>query len=274
MAHETPDAHDMKPATETNGEIPQFVETVLDSSQPARCVDGRPHKGVDTRPYTGPQMLGGSLLPVLLSAIEQHKWFDRDMVSNGIAKLREQGITPGVHRGHHKHGDASDCGFADRMPGILETAITSEHEITRRLMQAYEANKPYFEQNRIDLPRIIANAYKALVYYSPGKIILTGEALIKAAEHAGATAVDVMEDHKEQVAFVNLKEGVTLDTNGLNKEGKQGFGFDVLPALNHAEALGVNRTFALGASLILYQATEMVLVEKKGKPALPVVLHY
>jgi hypothetical protein len=37
--------------------------------------------------------------------------------------------------------------------------------------------------------------------------------------------------------------------------------------------LGVGAEFAMAASLILYQATEIILVENNGKRALPIVIH-
>ncbi|MBI2029985.1 hypothetical protein HYT02_06205, partial [Candidatus Gottesmanbacteria bacterium] len=79
--------------------------------------------------------------------------------------------------------------------------------------------------------------------------------------------------HEEQVAFVNLRPNTTLDTNNLNREGKQAFNLDLWAAVEQSKELGVPEDFARDASLILYMATEMVLVEKNGKPALPVQIH-
>jgi len=70
-----------------------------------------------------------------------------------------------------------------------------------------------------------------------------------------------------------VKAGTTLDTRSLNRQGTQGFNLDLLEAMRQAKALGIDNDFTLPASLILYLATEIVLVEDKAKVALPVEIH-
>ncbi len=108
--------------------------------------------------------------------------------------------------------------------------------------------------------------------YPAENIKITGETLIHSVEASGGATETVAGEHAEQVAFVNLQPGTTLDTNQLNRQGQQAFNLDLWAAIEQAMALGVDSNFAIGASLILYMATEIMLVESKGKPALPVVV--
>lgn len=252
-------------------EIPPFREVTVSGTEPAWCVDGRADHGKSK----GPQMLGGSLHPIILSAVSSGENLSEKTMQSGLAKLKESGFSAGVHRGSHKHPEhgTCDCGFADRMPHIIQTAVQRQGEITRRLTDVYLANKKTLAGLDEVMKQNIEGVFAKLAAYTPEKFEMTGETLIQQAEGAGAQVEDVEGDHAEAVAYVNLKKGATLDTNGLNDEGKQAFNLDVWAAVEQSKALGVDEAFATLASLILYVATEMVLVEDKGKPALSVALH-
>lgn len=244
----------------------QFIEKSLKGTEPPRCVDGRQ----DPNSPEGPQMLGGSLHPLVVSAIASGKDFDQTFVKQQLKILHNSkgfGHALGIHWGAHRNYDTgvSDCGFADRLKDVLATAINNENEIKLRLERIYKANN-------LD-PLSLDTAYSKLRNYSPEQIKTTGKILLIVAEHEGAVKETVLGDHNEEVAFVNLKKGTTFDTQKANQQAHQAFNLDLLIAQEQSEQLGVAPILARDLSLILYQATEMVLVESKGKPPLPVVMH-
>lgn len=243
----------------------EFIEKTLTGNEPPRCVDGRPAE----KSPQGPQMLGGSLHPLVLKALTVSDYFDELLVKDGLEKLKAKGFSIGVHRGHHKDPEngKSDCGFSDRLVGIIQTAKKYEIEIIRRLEDVYK-------KNGIDT-KTLQTSYTFIWDYDPRKISITGEKLIKFAQENQAATEDLQEDHKEQVAFVNLKKNTTLNTQEANKQGKQAFNLDLWAAAEQSFVLANNvKPEILGdLSLILYMATEMVLVEQKGKPRLDVILH-
>ena len=244
-----------------------FLEKQLSGNEPARCVDGRPAANSEQ----GPQMLGGSLLPIVLAAIYNNSEIDSETIADGLAKLQSAGFRPGVHRGSHRHEDASDCGFADRLTEIIETVKQRRELITGRILQIHEANRDKFEAlNLPNINELLNQVFEKIEKYSLDKIEITGETLVKTAEDAGSVCETVEGDHAEQVAFVNLKPNTTLDTTALNQQGDQAFNLDAWALQKQAKTLGVPDEFSIPASLTLYSATEIVLVEDKGKPALAV----
>lgn len=255
--HQSPDKH------------PEFVERKTFRNLPRRCVDGR----VAENSEGGPQALGGSLLLMLIEAISKDEVFDQGFVSKQTRRLEELNIKPGVHRGSHRDTEngVCDCGFADKLALILKTAQDESDDITQRLHGLFTNNRTVF--NGIDLPEIVRLSYEKLNAYSVDRYIkLEGEGLISTIESEGGRCEDVVHDHKEEVAYINMVKNTTLDTGSLNANGRQGFNLDMWAVLEDAEDLGIDTNLALGLSAILYVATEKVLVEKKGKPALPVVL--
>lgn len=250
--------------TEPMKDLPKFIEKSITKSEAPRCVDGRPAHESEQ----GPQMLGGSLHPLVLEAIIDNSDFDNAFVENGLRNLSESGFVTGVHRGHHKDAEQgkSDCGFSDRLPEIIDTAKSNRDEISRRLKGIYLANG-------IDA-NSLSPSYDLLSNYDSSKIKIKGESLIGLSETNKATVEELQGDHQEQAAFVNLKPDTTLDTKEVNKQGKQAFNLDLGEAIKQGIFLTKASPDTLrDLSLIMYQATEMVLVEQKGKPALPVVLH-
>lgn len=247
-----------------------FLEKRLTQSKPSRCVDGRPCLDSDL----GPQMLGGSTHPITLRALYKREEINTGTITESINTLQAEGIETGAHRGEHKNDQTSDCGFADRLPEIITTAQEKEEEISNRLKAAFEANRDKFEPfNLPPFQSLLSDAYKTIKAYNPNDIKLKGESLVGTIESSGAKVENVEGNHAEEVAFVNINPNVTLNTLGMNNTGRQAFNLDLLPAVTQAKSLGVPETFSIPASLILYQATEMVLVEGKGKPAIPMQIN-
>jgi|WetSurMetagenome_2_1015567.scaffolds.fasta_scaffold11242_2 hypothetical protein len=240
-----------------------FLGKNLIGKEPARCVDGRP----DPKSPQGPQMLGGSLHPLTVSAIISNSNFDPKIVTEGINKLQNAGFAVGVHWGAHRHDYKSDCGFADRLKDILQTAKDHKKEIVKRLVDVYNTNK-------IDASSL-SGAYKHILNYDINKIKITGKDLIDLAIKNQAPFETLVGDHGEQAAFVNIQNNTTLNTQGLNGENKQAFNLDLWSAIAQTKVLnGSNADLIRDLSLILYMATEMVLVEQKDKPALPVIINH
>lgn len=249
---------------------PDFLEKNLKGNESPRCVDGRPAEDSEQ----GPQMLGGTLHPVVISAIFNDFELNSNTVASEIKRLQSVGFKTGVHRGSHKHEGVSDCGFADRLKDILAVAQKRRGTIHQRLMQIYETNRDQFRG--INLPPVeglINNAFEEIESLSTDKIKIVGEDLVKCAQDLGSTVETVEGDHTESIAFVNLRKNTTLDTIALNQQGKQAFNLDLLTAIEQAKQLGVPENLSILISLILYLATEKVLVEDKGKPALNVEIH-
>lgn len=250
------------PEMETSKESIKFIEKKLNGNEPSRCVDGRPA----TESLQGPQMLGGSLHPLVLNAIISNSNFDTEAITEGINKLRKANFAVGVHWGPHKHEDKSDCGFADRLMDILQTAKDNKNEILSRLNGIYNANGINSDS--------LKDSYDYISIYNSNKIKVTGKELIDLSIGNQASFESLEGDHGEQAAFVNIKENATLDTQNLNRQGKQAFNLDLWSAIAQTKILDNSNTdLARDLSLILYMATEMVLVEQKGKPVLPVILH-
>lgn len=247
-----------KPRTEMI--IPEFRKLPTTLNKAPRCVDGRPDYSIEDK---GPQMLGGSLHPVVLWALEQGKPINQETVNQSLSVLKGEpnNFNLGDHRDTHTHDghDACGCGFADRLPDIIKMAQDQRKEITNRLKSLGIKG--------------IEESYDVISNYPLNKIQSKGEALLSRIENKGGTIETLDGDHNEVIAFVNLEENSTLDTNGLNRDGQQVFNLDLWAAIKQSQALGVSQAFAHDASLILYQATEMVLVEDNGKTPLPVQTH-
>lgn len=207
-----------------------FIGINTESRFSARCVDGR--KDIEDIKELGPQMLGGSILPVLIKAIANNEIFDEKFLRENLRILKTAGFGLGVHTDdHHECG----CGLAANLELIVKVA----HE-------------------QKDLK------------YAPEKIAIKGVELLKAAVSEGAEMSVLSGNHGEVKCFVNTKENTTFDTALANERGYQAFNLDLWAAVEQAGALGVDAQTAKGLALILYAATEIVLVEMKGKEALPV----
>ncbi len=248
---------------------PKFYEQEISGTESAWCVDGR-----DGDTQKGPQMLGGSLLPALLYAIENNLPFNQDTVAQLLNQLETSGYKSGIHRGPHAHEDKSDCGFADNLRLILQTAMNEQTEILSRLVQVVDANPDIFSDGQA-LKDLFQNKYQMLISYNQthNNNLMTGEPLIGFCAEHGASQTMLIGEHSEVAAFVNLKPQTTLNVQEANQNGQPAFNLDLWVVTDQAQALDLDPETAQALSLILYVATEMVLVEQKGKPALPIIIH-
>jgi hypothetical protein len=245
-----------------------FKSIQVNSSTPVWCVDGRaPIEAVEK----GPQMLGGSLHMAVLQAIATGKALDESIIVNVFSSLKEKGYGLGVHTDTHAKEGTVGCGFAQNLKAVFIKAVDQKGEIQKRLLQILNANKE--KLGEMDFAGIIESAYEKLTAYSLDNLMLTGEALVAAAEKSGAKKIVLDGSHQEQVVFVNLKENTSYDTTAQVKAGRQAFNLDLWAVTQQAEALGIDRNFAIGTSLILYQAAEMIIVEDQGKPQLIPQVH-
>lgn len=253
---------------DTPQQVPPFIESELTPELPDRCVDGRP----DPESQLGPQLLGGSIHPMLLSSITTGAVFDRPFVLAQAKKLVAARVPLGAHRGSHKNPEENkaDCGVADRTADIIKTAVTDKDAITQDLGDFYQQYSAELPEN---FREIVEDGFGVLANYSTDNLQIGGEDLVKTIEEAGGAIEDVKKEHAEDAGYVNIKKGVTFNTTSSNENFKQAFNLDIMEAVKQAHILGVDSNIALGLSAVLYAATERVLVRQNGKPALPLVLH-
>lgn len=236
-----------------------FTSINLGEDYKISCVDGRTFLPSSVRA----QMLGGSINTLVLLAIVGNDIFDESFVRENSQKLLDAGVSLGAHRGSHAHGENSDCGFADRLKDIINTAKVNIDVITKKINQIAVINK-------LDLEKELELARKKLLNYDEEKVKISANDLVTLLEQMGASVVDMRGDHGENACFVNLAAGTTHDTNSAKE---QIFNLDLWEVVREGKILGIEKDYIVGLTLILYVATEMVLVEAKGKPALEVVLN-
>lgn len=247
--------------------ITPFREIKITAQKSPWCVDGRKSEGSEK----GPQMLGATLHPLVLKAIAGSSVFDSSFIAENVQVLKSAGFGIGVHRGSHKHGEKSDCGFSDNLKAVFEKVGIAREEIRAVLKKVYVDNADVLGEMSEE---VFEKAFDAITAYSTENLKLTGEALIaEVAKIEDIQVIDLQGEHGEKAAFINLKKSTTYDTNNADKAGRQAFNLDLWAVNQQAEVLGVKKDFAAVASLILYVATEMVLVEDKGKARLDVVVH-
>jgi hypothetical protein len=252
------------PEKEPMKEQVKFIEKTLTGDEPPRCVDGRPSDDS----LQGPQFPGGSLFFSVMKSIIENDDISEATIKNDLETLGSL-FPVGVHRGPHKdiENGKSDCGFADKQITIIQTAKDNPDTIIGKLEKTYK-------ENGIDT-KTLRDSFNLITNYDLAKATCTGEKQISSAESCGATSENLKDDHKEMVAFVNLKPNTTLDTRKLNEQGQQAFNLDLWAVFEQGQTLikNVSDETLRDLALILYQATEMVLVEQKGKPALKVEVH-
>lgn len=236
-----------------------FKSTNLGTDHEISCVDGRSF----FPPGVRIQMLGGSINVLILLAIVTDKEFDESFVRANSKILLDAGVSLGVHRGSHAHGGNSDCGFADRLKDIINTAKINTNVITKKINQIAITNG-------LSLERELELAMNKLRSYDENKIKISANELVALFEQIGASVVEMQGDHGEKACFVNLVVGTTHDTNSAKE---QIFNLDLWEVVKEGKLLGIDDNLTIGLTLILYLATEMVLVEAKGKPALEVFLN-
>ncbi len=225
------------------------------------CVDGRGGKvrGEIYGPY--PQMLGGSLMPVVLAwLINQPDDNLENVLIDVFTKLKKLGYTLGIHTSTLAQEGRSDCGFSDNLGNILTLLKERVADIIKIL--ADEG----INTEEVVWQKIINNLERINL-----KNIPKGEKLIKTAEGNGALKQILDGKHQEKAAIVNLRSRTTLEVD--NNQNHQAFNLDLWLIEEIGKNFGWEEALTKTLSLGLYIATEMVLVEGKGKPRLPILIN-
>lgn len=253
-----------KPETEMNN-IP-FPEKEISGTECAWCIDGR----CGEHSSKGPQMMGGSLSPVVIAAIVDNRALDEDFLDSKFTTLTENNFGLGVHTDDHAH--AEGCGFAKNLDGIFNTAKDQSEGIKSLILQVLNSNSEIFTDVSPYIQALDVAAAKLQDYEH--KFNFAGSDLINHSQSQGAQVVELEGAHVEQAAYINLKPNITLDVARANANGQPVFNLDLWALNQQAAALGVDQLQATALGLMLYVATEMVLVEK-GDPTkrLPVMIN-
>jgi len=254
--------------TERQDILSHYVEVPHPKEASMFCVDGRKGLRVNSQkanikgPYL--QGLGGSYHSVALNWLLDNggKSDYVESANKTFTTMKEKGMKIGVHRGHHAQGDSSDCGFADNFGKIVTTLLDNSEDIWNLIIQAEEP----LREKTTDWKALINSIIDANLSSVP-----TGDTLISTAEEKyGADIQNLDGEHGEKAAVVNLISNTTLDVD--NNQDNQAFNLDLWHVLDQVRQLGMDEQKATLLSLGLYVATEMVLVEQKGKPRLPIIV--
>lgn len=235
-----------------------FIQIEDPKKLPMYCVDGR--KGNKSGQYL--QALGGSYHLVTLNwLLNSGKASEYNNIrQETFSKLKECGYKISVHKGGHAHNDKSDCGFADNNGLIIKTLGEKADEIWQLIIQA----KPALKEELQTWKEITELINRAEVDELP-----SGNYLINQALNNFQADEQMLEgDHGEIAAVVNLKKNTTLDVD--ENQETPAFNLDLWFVMDQAKKLELNEKKSLLLSLGLYVATEMVLVEDKGKERLPI----
>lgn len=247
-----------------------FIEVPISQDSPAQCGDGRPgivtiiengvNREVSSQP--GPKIFGGdAAVAKMFVDYTGNGKVDESFVQGVVSTLTEKRFTTGVHRDDHANTAEGKCGCGrcDRTNEITQIKIDQKVKYLDTILGLQKENPHLFADNNIMitpelLERLIIDAEKSLTRGD-----LAGEALVGAFENAGSVVETVKGGHQEVVAYVNFKPGVTLDKHALNDRGQQAFGVDILAALDRAEAVGVDRSYAAAWILMDSLATGDIL---------------
>ncbi len=234
-----------------------FVE-VNSKLTPPFCVDGRSGERKTKGPY--PQILGGSFHFIALRWLLNGGDFNQ-VFQKTVSDLKNLQYPIGFHRDTHAYGESAGCGFVDNHKKIITTLKEKKDEILGILTSV----DPGLEEAKNIWAQVMQEVEKRNLAEIPSgeKIIFLGGNL--------SGEIQVLEgEHQEQAVVINLKEGTTLDVD--NNQSHQAFNLDLWYILKVAQELGIDPEKAKLLSLGLYVATEMVLVEDKGKPRLPILV--
>jgi len=249
----------------------RYVKPVKPKLSSPFCVDGRTgkrEKNGQSITDAYPQMLGGSLNSVInhwilqnkegTSLIEKAKKVFRLLVNNGFGL--------GLHIDEHSKDDKikSGCGFADNLPKIIKY-LREDH--TDTIWQLLENNGLVSGQDKKAWNKVIG-----LVKQINLDNIPNGERIINSLRQEAGVGLQILKgDHRETKAIVDLKERYTLDTD--NSQDTPAFDLDMWRVLDEARALSVNLQEVKLLTLGLYVATEIALVEDKGKNRLQIIIN-
>ena len=242
------------------------------------CVDGRTGKRKINnheikQPY--PQMLGGSLNAVIVVGTLRTDdngnplLATQDFINLGqdvFRELKNAGFGLGLHTGGHANKDkkTSDCGFADNLVKIINYLRNKHKEKIENILKStsliLENDKERWKEimdllNKIDLENVPS-----------------GEKIIAILKRSPKVAFQKLEgNHHETTALINYQDKKTLDTD--NSQQKPAFNLDMWRIDIEARTLGIDKRKAELLTLGLYVATEIALVEDKGKKRLPILIN-
>lgn len=248
------------PGKEISVMLNNFVEVPNPKSLSQFCVDGR--KGDKPGPYL--QALGGSYhlvtLNWLLTSGKANEF--KEVQQETLLNLKRKGYRLSVHQGHHAKGEGSDCGFADNNGKIIRTLADRADEIWGLITEV----EPTLTNESPTWKEV-----KQLVDKAEVEQIPSGKDLITQAVDGYQADFQTLEgDHQEIAAVINLKRNTTLDVD--KNQETQAFNLDLWHVMDQVKDLGLEEKQSLLLSLGLYVATEMVLVENKGKSRLPIIV--
>lgn len=247
------------PGKEISAMLNNFVEVSNPKSLSQFCVDGR--KGNKSGAYL--QALGGSYhlvtLNWLLTSGKANEF--KEVQQETLSNLKRKGYRLSVHQGHAKD-EGSDCGFVDNNGKIIRTLADRADEIWGLITEV----EPTLTNESSTWEEV-----KKLVEKAEVKQIPSGKDLITQAVDGYQADLQTLEgDHQEIAAVINLKRNTTLDVD--KNQGTQAFNLDLWHVMDQVKDLGLEEKKSLLLSLGLYVATEMVLVENKGKSRLPIIV--
>ena len=255
---------EVKRQQEINAVLNNYVEIVTPKSLSQFCVDGRK----SSKPGLYLQSLGGSYhlvtLNWLLSGGKANQY--KEIQLETLSELRNKGYRLGVHKGPHALKDKSDCGFADNNVTIIKILDERADEIWSLITQA-EPELVKESSTWDEIKKLVGQA--DLNGIPPNN--QSGNDLINQAVDGYQADFQTLEgEHQEIAAVVNLKKNTTLDVD--KNQQTQAFNLDLWYVMDQVKDLGLDEKKSLLLSLGLYVATEMVLVENKGKPRLPIIV--
>lgn len=240
------------------------------------CVDGRKgrrHQCVQD-PSSGqytvyPQLLGGSWNIAVVNWILNQLSEDFFVSSEKTwVRLSQKGFQIGIHCSNHmKQGINTDCGFGDNLASIIKTLKDNQENIWQALCRI----NPDFKTQENLWQEIVKKLNKIDLEKIPSGVELRDFALEKKD-----VCDQLLEgEHSEIAAIVNLNKGTSLDINKLLGQGLSAFNLDLWKLEEEAKAVGLTDKALEQAKLLtlgLYIATEIVLVENKGKPSLEILI--
>jgi hypothetical protein len=219
---------------------------------PEFCVDGR----TSGTPELYAQTLGGAYNIAVTGWLLSDTADFTASTTSTFEALKEKGYNEGVHTDNH---GGCGCGFVKRLLDVLNVLKKNDKEIWNRITEA----APALAAHQKTWQEIVGQVLLKDIGSIP-----EGTTALENAQKKGATLQTLQGDHKEIAAYVNLKDGTTLDV--LQNQNTQVFNLDLWYVAQQARDLDMNEDKVKLLTLGLFAATEIVLVESKGKERLPI----
>ena len=219
------------------------------------CIDGRQGDNPDL--YV--QSLGGSLnIAVVDWILNNSNGEFKSSIDETFSNLQTKGYRVGFHTSDHYNEGESGCGFAD-LEVIIDVLYRKSNPIFDILFEIDSS------LNKKEWDEIIKNVKNAKRKLPKGDEIIFGS-----HNDHGADLQKLYGEHNEKVAIINLEENTTLNVN--QNQRTPAFNLDLWWVKKQAGSLGIDQNKTSLLTLGLYVATEMVLVENKGKQRLPIIV--